>query len=75
MPIRCFWTLSQNINRISAQNDLRDLSIACYCQDREAATKYREHLEVEMGEVFEYTIDIHQQKIDREGLLSLKASL
>lgn len=75
MPIRCFWELSKNINRISAQEDMRGLSISCYCQDGEAASKYREHLELEMGRVFEYTIDIKQERLDREGLKALKASI
>lgn len=75
MPIRCFWELSKNINRITAQDDMRKLSISCYCQDSEAATKYRERLEIEMGTVFEYTIDIKKEKLDRKGLQALKASL
>ena len=75
MPIRCFWTLSGNINRIQAQDDIRALSLACYSQDKEAATTYRERLEMEMGTVYEYTIDIAKEKLDRKGLQALKASL
>lgn len=73
MPIRCFWTLSQNINRIQAQGDLRKLTISCICQDKEATGKYREQLVLEMGRIFEYTIDPTKEKLDREGLQALKA--
>ena len=73
MPIRCFWTLLGNINRISAQEDMRELSICMYAQSAEASSKYRERLEIEMGRVFEYTVDLKQEKLDREGLHSLKA--
>ncbi len=78
MPIRCFWELSRNINRISAQEDLRKLSISLYCQDRDASLKYRERLELEMGKIFEYSAThemINAEKLDRTGLSKLKASL
>jgi hypothetical protein len=76
MPIRCFWELSRNINRIQAHNDLRSMSIAMYSQGQEAALKYRERLEIEMGKVFEYSItheDLKKEKLDRAGLAELKA--
>lgn len=73
MPIRCFWTLCGNINRIQAQDDMRNLSIACYSQDGQAAQTYRERLVLEMGQVYEYQVDPMKEKLDREGLQALKA--
>lgn len=73
MPIRCFWTLLGNINRIQAQDDLRSLSIACYSQDNKASQTYRETLIVEIGQVYEYQKIPNQDKLDREGLKALKA--
>lgn len=76
MPIRCFWLLHQNINRISAQEDMRALSISVVCQSKENTLKYRESLELEMGRVFEYrhTMESIRQteKLDRAGLQRLK---
>lgn len=76
MPIRCFWALSENINRIQAQNDLRSLSIAMYAQGQESALTYRERLEVEMGEVIAYKYSselLKHEKLDRDGLNKLKS--
>nr|DAR19012.1 MAG TPA: hypothetical protein [Caudoviricetes sp.] len=78
MPIRCFWELSRNINRITAQDDMRKLSISMYCQDSDAALKYRERLELEMGTVFEYkrTMEdiVATEKLERDKLHKLNGS-
>lgn len=78
MPIRCFWELSRNINRITAQDDMRKLSISMYCQDSDAALKYRERLELEMGTVFEYkrTMEdiVATEKLERNKLHKLNGS-
>lgn len=77
MPIRCFWELSRNINRITAQDDMRKLAISMYCQDSKAALKYREHLEIEMGRVFEYSTTfkeiVEREKLDKAGLHKLQS--
>ncbi len=75
MPIRCFWVLSQNINRIQAQNDMRSLAISMYCQDKDACLKYRESLEIEMGKVFEFIVDTRHERVDHKAVAKLKASL
>lgn len=78
MPIRCFWELSRNINRITAQDDMRKLSISMYCQDSDAALKYRERLELEMGTVFEYKRTMEgiaaTEKLERDKLHKLNGS-
>ncbi len=78
MPIRCFWELSRNINRITAQDDMRKLSISMYCQDSDAALKYRERLELEMGTIFEYkrTMEdiVATEKLERDKLHKLNGS-
>ena len=78
MPIRCFWELSRNINRITAQDDMRKLSISMYCQDSDAALKYRERLELEMGTIFEYkrTMEdiVATEKLERDKLHKLNES-
>lgn len=80
MPIRSFWLLSQNINRIDAQKDLRGLSLSIYSRSdsTEAVTEYRERLILEMGDIFEYAVDqayLNQEKLDRAGLESLRSQV
>ena len=71
MPIACFWELSKNINRISAQEDMRSLTIANLAMSSEGSQRYRERLEIELGEVMTYRHDAKSamsEKLDRKGL-------
>lgn len=57
---------------------MRKLSISMYCQDSNAALKYRERLEVEMGTVFEYSMtkeSIAAEKLERDKLHSLNGNM
>lgn len=53
LPIRIFWTLSSNINRIEAERDGRQLRIAASAHAGKTAKDLFERLEREKGEVFE----------------------
>lgn len=79
MPIRCFWALAENINRIQAQDDIRQLSLLACAQSSEHAISYREKLVIEMGKVLEFAHTEESiratQKFDRDGLNRLKASI
>ena len=75
MPIRCFWELSRNINRISAQQDMRLLTIVNLAMSKDGAQKYRDKLELELGDVITYKRDPKasmNEKLDRKGLAKLK---
>lgn len=71
MPIACFWELSKNINRISAQEDMRSLTIANLAMSSEGSQRYREKLEIELGDVMTYRHDSKSamaEQLDRKGL-------
>lgn len=74
MPIRCFWELSRNINRISAQQDMRLLTIVNLGLSSKTK-EYRERLELELGPVITYRHDAESamsEKLDRQGLAKLR---
>lgn len=75
MPIRCFWELSRNINRISAQEDMRTLTLLNLSYSAENSKNYRDRLELELGDVMTYRHDAKSamsEKLDRAGLAKLK---
>lgn len=68
MPIRAFWCMSGNINRIKAEEDVRGLTLGTAIQSgKEAIQEHRNQLIIEIG-----TVTIVEDKLDREGLERLK---
>ena len=69
MPIRRFWLLVKNINRISAERDMRTLTVTTVAAqgNDEARKSYRSQLILEMG-----TVVKGEDKLDREGWAELK---
>lgn len=65
MPIKRFWLLSGNVDRIEAQRAIRNLTIANAAQGDPTAC--REHLVSEVG-----TIYIGVAERDEQGLKGLK---
>jgi hypothetical protein len=51
LPIRTFWLMSDSINRILAEKDLRSMSIAVSSQGNESVTKAHSNLVLELGDV------------------------
>lgn len=51
MPIRRFWLFVANIDRISAQKDMRAMNVGSCIQSPEGAKEYRNTLIVELGEI------------------------
>lgn len=51
MPVRRFWLMNRNINRIQAENDVRMVTVMNAAQSQEGAKEYRESLIEEMGDV------------------------
>lgn len=71
IPIKTFWLLSENIERISAQKDIRTLSVAAYSQSGEAASEFREQLVLQVGT----TVKLESEPIserDVEGFEELR---
>jgi len=69
MPIRRFWLMLNCISRISAERDMRALTIGSMSQaSPETANEYRQQLVLEVGHVARVT-----ENLDREGLSRLKS--
>jgi len=74
LPMRAFWLLSGNINRLRAEEDLRSLTIAAAAQQSEFAQEQRKSLIEEMGEVTKGAVpgDIAEDE-RKAGIATLKA--
>lgn len=70
MPIKRFWLLSENIDRIEAQRDMRALTVANVAQGEEAARDHRKHLQETVG-----TLVIGGAERDQEGFEELKSMM
>jgi hypothetical protein len=57
LPIRVFWLMNFNIDRITAQNDGRSLNVAAVSQSSDGVRQYRERLEIETGTVVKFKFD------------------
>lgn len=81
LPLKTFWLLSGNIDRIQARDDLRAVSIALAGQSTpEAVTEYRQRLVVEAGMIVKLGRSTvsgdereEREKRDEAGFLELKA--
>lgn len=74
LPIRTFWLMNSNIDRILAQQDMRSLSVAvCGQGGAEAAQEYRKRLVIEVGTIVKLEENpILEAVRDEEGFEALK---
>lgn len=74
MPVRTFWFMNSNIDRIQAQKDMRSLTVAvCGQGGGEAAQTFRERLVIEAGTVVKLKFDpIREAVRDEEGFSALR---
>ncbi|MFW6855390.1 hypothetical protein ACODYM_29285 [Burkholderia gladioli] len=75
LPIRLFWLLSDNIDRIRAQSDLRSLTNGVVSTVAgNAAKEHRESLILEVGTIVKHGgVAKEVPKLDRAGLEGLRA--
>ncbi|AMB48260.1 hypothetical protein [Methylobacterium sp. AMS5] len=76
LPLRTFWLYSKNIDRLSAERDLRLLQVMAAAQSPEAYSKTFDKLQQQMGTVVKMTGSgkaAHEEELDRAGLAELKA--
>jgi hypothetical protein len=75
MPLRTFWMMNKNIDRIMAEADMRMLSVVAYAQSGDGIEDFTKKLRDQVGKIVE--IDAAKMAMsetyDREGLLALKA--
>jgi hypothetical protein len=68
LPLRTFWMMSNNVSRLSAEEDIRRLAISAGSASEKGFKSTQEALQREMGDVF-----IKPQNIEaREGINTLK---
>ena len=63
-----FWLLARNISRITAEEDLRSLTIANVATSGERTKEYRDKLIAEIG-----TVSVIEEARDESGIARLKA--
>lgn len=52
LPLKTFWLMNRNIDRIMAQSDMRQMSVSMMAQaTAEGAQLFRQHLVMESGEM------------------------
>lgn len=75
LPVRTFWLYSKNIDRISAERDLRLMQVMAGAQSAEAYGKTYDRLQEQMGSVVKMNTALiaQEETIDRAGLAALKA--
>ncbi|WP_342234653.1 hypothetical protein [Inquilinus sp. OTU3971] len=74
VPIRAFWLLARNINRLKAQDDMRSLRVLVAPQIKDGVSSLSESLVLEIDQIGESTSE-DTSELDREGLHALKAFL
>ena len=68
MPMKTFWLLAQNVDRVAAANDLRALRVALAGQGGEHTKEFQDRLILEMGTCVQEDTDVR----DEEGFEELK---
>lgn len=72
LPIKTFWLMSNSIERISAQQDLRSLTVAVCGQGEEAAHDHRQRLILEVGTIVKLDSNPMNSVRDEAGFAELK---
>ena len=51
MPLKTFWLMNENVKRLQAESDLREMAISAVSQNPEGFSQHQERLVLELGEV------------------------
>lgn len=70
-PIRAFWVLVRNIDRVKAQEKLGELKLSVCAQSSEGVEEYQNDLVSQLGEVL--VPDILVDTLDRTGFEELRS--
>lgn len=71
LPVRAFWTLNRNVNRLLAEEDLRALMLHTQRQSVEGAVSYDKKLRAEVFPADQ--LDPLKAERDEAGFAALKA--
>lgn len=75
LPIPVFWLMSSNVNKITAERDIRQFKLLLNSQmggTKEGITEQIQKLHDEMGTPIKRAVVIEDDKLDREGLEALR---
>ena len=77
MPLRRFWLLNKNIDRLRAEEDHRQITLLLSAASGEHASKLMGRLEKQVGTVVEFdqgkaALTQANAERDRDGLMALK---
>ena len=74
VPIKTFWLLNYNIDRIQAQKDMRSMTVVGHAHGGgDTAVEFRERLVVETGTVIKMKVDPMRDAVrDESGFAALK---
>lgn len=84
MPLKFFWLYVKNIERLEADEDLRQLALLYYCQTGEGVQELHERLTTLRGQIQIYQPKVQQldldddsldPEFDKAGLEALRASI
>lgn len=77
LPLKTFWMMSGNIDRIWAQKDMRAMTLAVIGQStQESVVAYRQQLVIEAGNIVKLGEDTGLRPVaprDEEGFAELKS--
>lgn len=69
LRLRTFWLMSECVDRIMAQADMRSLTVTVAGMDGESASEYRKSLVIESGTLVKMEV-VHER--DEDGVAFLK---
>lgn len=72
LPIKVFWLMSDSVNRLMAEKDLRSMTVATSIQEGSVG-EVRENLVLELGEVVVGSFDPLAAERDPDATSRLKA--
>lgn len=76
MPIRLFWLLSDTIQRLNAENDLRSVRVAVCGQSPELYGDVDKELRQTMGDIYVFDEEaMYNPNKDDKGIAELKAMM
>ncbi|MDX5412905.1 MAG: hypothetical protein LPK02_07640 [Rhodobacterales bacterium] len=68
LPLATFWLMSNNVNRISAEKDIRAMAVAAASGSEKGYREGTEGLRREMGEIYKKP----EKEVVQEGLKKLR---
>lgn len=73
LPVRAFWVMNQNVDRLRAEEDLRQIQVSVATQSQESYQETIQALNNERGDWVKFSpLAPHLNRRDEEGVERLK---